>query len=392
MKMRAIGAAQRRRLFSLALAAAFSVSLSGCLTTGLDTVTSSVRTTFSAPEGEPQPVLMFVASTRKGEKDSTEAVTDGRARFSFQMISVPPGHEAGQVERPAFGSADPYKHFVASSRRSLDDEGMQAEIASNISGRIGSNRDILVYVHGFNTSYDEARFRLAQIVVDGRYGGVPVLFTWPSRAQLLAYGADKESATYSRDALERLLTTLAATPGIGRVHILAHSMGTWLTMEALRELAIGGQPDLRGRLGDVMLAAPDIDLDVFKQQLARLDPNHFTVFVSSGDRALSVSRSLAGDRQRLGAMNPSDPKERGELDKLGVKVKDLSNLSVGIIGHGTYADAPQVVRSIGETFAAPRAQDAQVQAVIDARGPDDPLPAPPPAAPTATAGATTTPR
>jgi alpha-beta hydrolase superfamily lysophospholipase len=58
------------------------------------------------------------------------------------------------------------------------------------------------------------------------------------------------------------------------VHILAHSMGAWLAIEALRENAISGSPDLNGKLGDVMLAAPDIDLNVFRQQLARLDPSH----------------------------------------------------------------------------------------------------------------------
>jgi esterase/lipase superfamily enzyme len=246
----------------------------------------------------------------------------------------------------------------------LDEGAFLRELATHISGRIGSNRDILLYVHGFNTSYDEARFRLTQIVEDGKFGGVPILFTWPSSNNLLAYGSDRESATASRDALERLLRNLGEVPGVGRVHILAHSMGTWLAMEALRERAIAGSPDLNGRLGDVMLAAPDIDLSVFRQQIARLDPSHVSIFISSNDRALFVSRRLAGDRPRVGALDPHNAEDRAVLDRLGVKVYDLSGESTGFIGHGTYANAPQVVRSIGAQLGEARVQDANVQSVL----------------------------
>ena len=255
---------------------------------------------------------------------SSDAAVANGARFSLQMIGVPPGHAPGKVERPAFGSEDPQKHFIARSRRGLDETAFFAELASHISGRIGSNRDVLLYVHGFNTSYDEARFRLAQIADDGRFGGVAVLYTWPAAGSLFDYGVAKESATIARDALSKLIHRLSELPDVGRVHILAHSMGAWLAMEALRENAISGSPDLNGKLGDVMLAAPDIDLKVFRQQLARLDPSHVFVLVASNDRALSLSRTLAGDRQRLGALDPNNPSDRAALDELGVKAYDLS--------------------------------------------------------------------
>ncbi len=308
---------------------------------------------------------IFVVSTRKGGSHSTELTPGAQARASLDFISVPPGHKAGTIEKPGFGKPDPAHHFALVGHSWLDDEDFRAQVASQVSGRIGVNRDVLVYVHGFNTSMEEARNRLAQIVVDGRFGGVPVLFTWPSKSALLAYGADKESATASRDAYLKLLDELSQTPGVGRVHILAHSMGTWLTMETLRESAISGSPDLHGKLGDVLLASPDIDLTVFKAQLARLDPSHFSIFVSKGDRALQVSAGIQGDR-RLGAIDPGSEKDREMIEKLGVKVYDLSDLSTGLIGHDNYAEAPQALREIGATINAPRASEAGEQAVIDA--------------------------
>ena len=160
-------------------------------------------------------------------------------------------------------------------------------------------------------------------------------------------------------------------------------MGTWLTMEALREDAIAGKPDLNGKLGDVMLAAPDIDVGVFRNQIAKLDPSHISVLVSVNDRALSLLRRLAGDRPRVGALNPKDPADKAVLDRLGVKVYDLAGDETSMIGHGTYATAPDVVKRIGATIGARRIQDGDVAAVLGDRPVDErittrPLPPPTP--------------
>ena len=303
---------------------------------------------------------IFVASTRKGGTHSTELTPGAKARFSLDYISVPPDHRPGAIELPAIGGPNPDHHFTLSQHSQLDEDEFREQIAAHVSGRVGSNRDVLIYVHGFNTSLEEARFRLAQLVVDAKFGGVAVLFTWPSKAALLAYGADKESATASRDANLNLLNDLADTPGIGRIHILAHSMGTWLTMETLRGEALAGTPDLHGKLGNVMLAAPDIDLSVFKQQITHLDPSHFSVYVSKDDRALQVSAGIQGDR-RLGALDPGSDHDRDLIESLGIGVYDISDLGTNLIGHDNYTNAPQVVRQIGK-----RRESDDTQAVIDA--------------------------
>jgi len=317
---------------------------------------------------------MFVASTRKGGAHSTELTPGAKARYSLDYISVPPDHKPGAIERPGFGPASPDHHFVVTSHSQLDEDEFREQVAAHLSGRIGVNRDVLVYVHGFNNSLDDARFRLAQLAVDTKFGGIPVLFTWPSKAALLAYGADKESATASRDAYLKLLEDLAAAPGIGRIHILAHSMGTWLTMETLREAALSGSPDLHGKLGNVMLAAPDIDLSVFKQQIARLDPSHFSIYVSKDDRALQISSSLNGDR-RLGSLDPFSDHDRDLVEKLGVGVFDISNLSSDLIGHDNYG-APQAVRQMGAHMEKARPGESEAQAVIDAGADRSARPAP----------------
>ena len=299
----------------VAAAGLLLLGLAGCVTDKVSEVTSSVGDVFATAEPQaPRHVPIFVVSTRKS-KDTNELAD--ATKFSLQTVTVPPDHAPGQIERASFGSDNPAHHFTVSAYRGLDDAEFKDEVASHLSGRVGSNRDVLLFVHGFNTSYDDARFRLAQVVTDGRFGGVPMLFTWPASGSLFDYEAAKESASTSRDALAQTLMMLADLPDVGRIHILAHSMGAWLTMEALRQDAIAGKPDLGGKLGDVMLAAPDIDVGVFKNQIAKIDPAHISVLVSVNDRALTLSRHLAGDRPRVGALDPKSEADKAVLDRLG---------------------------------------------------------------------------
>ena len=340
--------------------------VSGCMGEGMS---PSLGLFDSKPTASPRSVTMFVASTRRDDRRVGDAVGDGGVHHALVMVSVPPSHQPGVIEVPTFGKPNRDSHFALTTARAMTPERFTSELGSHISGRVGGDRDILLYVHGFNTSLDEARLRLTQIAVDASFGGVPVLFTWPSESGMLSYVSAKERATASRDALQGLIRDLAAIPGVGRVHVLAHSMGSWLAMEALRENAIAGHPDLDGKLGDVMLAAPDIDLGVFRQQMARLgSAARVSIFVSRDDRALSLSSRLAGDRPRVGAMDPKNTQDAADLRKLGVRVYDLSGLSNGFIGHGAYADAPTVIRSIGAQLAEPRKEDSTSVAVIDARG------------------------
>ncbi len=359
-----------------ALIVALGFALAGCAATDMEGAAHYVGSlgggsTAAAPK--PRPVQIFIASTRKGERGAAAqaASTDG-AHYALATLTIPPGHRTGSIEQPMWGAANARDHIVVAGERELDADEFRAELASHISGRIGVNRDVLVFVHGFNASFEEALDRAAQIVADSRFGGVAALFTWPTKHELFGYVSDKDSAMASRDALQNLLQDISATPGVGKVHVLAHSMGGWLAMEALRQASIAGDRDLSGHLGEVMLASPDIDMDVFAAQMGRIRPAKVTVFATANDRALSLSSAIAQSRRRVGAIDPSKPEDRQALEGVGAKVYDLSSFSDGFIDHGAYADAPDVLHAIGAQMATPRAQDANTMSIIDARGYVDP--------------------
>lgn len=295
-------------------------------------------------------VEIYVATTR--EASAAPVYFDGerapKLAFAKLEITVPRSHKPGELELPDSGPGDPAKHFTATNIERLDLAPVVADVRREIMRRPPGQRDVLVFVHGYNTNFADAVYRFSQIVYDSGFKGVPVLFSWPSRGQLLAYPYDRESAYYSRDFLEANLRGITRDIGPGRMDILAHSMGTILTLETLRQAAIRGDGAFGGKLRDVMLAAPDVDLDVFKT-LMNVIRRPVTVFVSADDRALDFSRRFAGDKTRLGAVSTKDTQTMAELEKLGAHIIDLSEVSSGDrLNHAKFASSPKVVQLIGE--------------------------------------------
>jgi esterase/lipase superfamily enzyme len=207
----------------------------------------------------------------------------------------------------------------------------------------------LVFVHGFNNKYEDSVFRLAQIVHDSGMEATPLLFTWPSRAQLTAYEYDKESTNYSRTALEQALRTLAADPDVKDITILAHSMGTWLTMESLRQMGIR-DGHVNSKIHNVILASPDIDIQVFAKQFAEMGTPtpKFTIFVSQDDKALAVSSFITGKVSRLGAIDPTVEPYRSKLEAAGITAIDLTKVKGEGLNHGKFAESPEIVQLIGQ--------------------------------------------
>ncbi len=230
------------------------------------------------------------------------------ARYADIAVSIPPdaNRTRGDVQWPSRLPADPAREFVTVKADVLE----KSEVRPVFDRLVAAHRPrrALVFVHGYNNSFEDAVYRFAQIVHDSGAPVAPVLFTWPSRGQLLAYNYDRESSTYSRDALEEVLTTLAKDPKVDEISILAHSMGNWVTLETLRQMAIRHGGRLPKKINVVMLAAPDVDVDVFRSQIADIrEPRpQFILFVSQDDRALAVSRTIAGNVSRLGAVDPGN--------------------------------------------------------------------------------------
>jgi esterase/lipase superfamily enzyme len=339
-------AALRLRLFGLVLVA--PLALGACGTPRTLLVTSAQKADIAGR------VEVFVATTRQTSNEPQYFSGERAPRLAFAKleVTVPRDHKPGELELPDSGATDPARHFAVTSVKRLDLAPVVAEVRREILARPASERDVLVFVHGYNTNFADAVYRFAQIVYDSGFKGVPVLFTWPSRGELLQYPYDRESAFYSRDFLEANLRAISRDLGTTRIDVLAHSMGTFLTLEALRQASIRGDGSFGGKLRDVILAAPDVDLDVFKTQMREIK-RPVTVFVSADDKALEFSRRFAGDKTRLGAISAKDTEIVTDLSKLGATIIDLSEISSSdSLNHAKFAASPKVVQLIGRRLQA----------------------------------------
>jgi esterase/lipase superfamily enzyme len=297
--------------------------------------------TTRAPVVEP-PGVMFGGSRGRG------------LDFADIVVSIPPdsARQPGEMQLPSSAPGNPEREFVILRADRMD----LAQAKANFDARVRRTpgRRVLIFVHGFNTRFEEAVYRFAQIVHDARVDVAPVLFTWPSGGNVTDYVYDRDSAVYSRDALEAVLQALAKDPSVDSISILAHSMGNYLVMESLRQMSIRDH-GLSTKIRDVMMASPDIDVDVFRRQIAEIDagprPAQFTLFLSRDDRALGLSSFLARDTTRLGALDPNKEPYRSILQQGRVQVIDLTGMaSTDFTNHGKFASG-EVVGAIGERLA-----------------------------------------
>ena len=279
-------------------------------------------------------VDLLVATTRAPVVEPPGVMFGGaRGRgldFADIVVSVPPdsARKAGEVQWPSSPPGDPQRDFVTLRADRLDLAQAKADFNAQVARTPG--RRVLVFVHGYNTRFEEAVYSFAQIVHDAHVDVAPILFTWPSGGSLVDYVYDRDSAMYSRDALEAVLQALVDSRNVGSISILAHSMGNYLAVESLRQMAIRDR-GLPSKIRDVMLASPDIDVDVFRRQIAEIDvkprTTQFTLFVSRDDKALGISSFLARDSTRLGRLDPTIEPYSSMLEKAQVNVIDLTGVA-----------------------------------------------------------------
>lgn len=308
-------------------------------------------TSFINESSDPRVVDILFATLRKLENgDAPAAPTFSGERseslnFGQARIRIPEDHKIGRLELPGglsiFGiqltheEADPKKHFILRSRQPLTLEQWDSLIDT-----IGPN-DAVVFVHGFNTSFDDSVFRFAQIVWDLQYKGLPVLFSWASKGAVVDYQYDRESALVARGAFMELLANLGERHKISTVHVIAHSMGNFLVLEALARQA--ARPNTI--MGQLIMAAPDIDRDQFVQHIPKIKQffRGLTLYASSADRALAASKLVAGGIPRAGDVPLSGP-----IVLAGLETLDVSTLGEEMFGlnHTTFAQARPLIDDI----------------------------------------------
>ncbi|MFQ1700059.1 alpha/beta hydrolase [Loktanella agnita] len=235
--------------------------------------------------------------------------------YAIAKVAVPPGHTAGRVEYPH----DPTRGFVMADYQQQERTAHLRAIAD------APGDEIVIFIHGFNTTTPESIFRLAQMRYDFGATDPMIVFAWASAARAGAYIYDRDSVLYARDDLVALLDLLIRND-TRPVTLVAHSMGAQLVMESLRQLALAGEQRTLDRVSGLIFIAPDIDPDIFRRQAQVIGDRDepYVLLVSESDKALRVASWLIGGRSKVGLVSGTD-----KLSGLNVVVLDLTTLADG---------------------------------------------------------------
>ena len=299
--------------------------------------------------------------TDRGRRDQPKRIGYGTDRgrkleVGRALITVPKAHQVPNVERPwaikiPYTSVvlyqqdeDPKKHFTIQELKALSKEELLALIRDRLRTSKSFQDQALVFVHGYNNRFDDALYRTAQIAYDLKYDGAPFLYSWPSGAGISGYPYDRESAQQAEPYFQQFLLMVLKETGAKNVSIIAHSMGNQLLLQTLRNLD-RKNPEV-ARINQIILAAPDVDRDSFQFLATQIRGigQGMTMYASSNDVALGISRRFAGGIPRAGDV----PVGVGPIVVAGVDTIDVSALSTEYLAlnHSSYAEKTGLLRDI----------------------------------------------
>ncbi len=373
----------RSRLACVAL----SFMVAGCMPTpGADGVT-----THASRSGPPLEIFYVTDRASAAREDGAQSYGHERSHaLAFGSVEVS-GREAdeaivGQPSEIGRFPETPYAIEPAKSgvRRAPDaiaaHERSLAEMQRELTRRVAATgrKEVVVFVHGYNNSFEDAVKSAAQLCGDlGPQDFTCIALTWPaggSKGILFGYNVDRESGEFAVTDIRKAIRIIAGTPQVKQIHFLAHSRGTDVLTTALQHLGIEAYVSKSSlsskfKVGNIILAAPDIDIDVAFARLMGIpsDPDlaygsapqrsialntgkmHYTVYSSTGDRALGLSKALFGSQLRLGLLDAHSDASELQLAPHVAGVADFISVQGGgggLIGHSYFLSDPAVRRDL----------------------------------------------
>ncbi|RFZ90098.1 alpha/beta hydrolase [Mucilaginibacter conchicola] len=263
-------------------------------------------------------------------------------------VNIPGRHKIGELNRPSWWKLEFVenhdKHFAILETKFLTQDDFLNGVLSKLSE--SSEQDAFIFIHGFNTSFNDGILRTAQLAFDLGFKGAPIFYSWPSHANLLNYPEDEGIVHASTEQFVSFLKLLGPIIKNKKVHIIAHSMGNRLVSFAINKL--DKESFFEGQVfNQIVLAAPDLDAQQFLDEYANAITTvakRITLYASSSDTALKISRNIHSSMIRLG--------ESGGLITCfeGIDTIDASKTDPSFLGHGYYSDTAALINDIYQLF------------------------------------------
>jgi esterase/lipase superfamily enzyme len=285
----------------------------------------------------------------------------GKLKYGIAQVSIPKVHILGKMERPKhwWQSETIGKHILITDLKCISKQEFLKFFNSKLTHV--EEKDVLIFIHGFNVTFAAAIRTTAQITYDLKFKGVPMTYSWPSLGKVSEYMSDEASVQYAVPHLVAFLkTVIEGRNNNTRIHIIAHSMGTRLLTNALKEISFL-YPN-KHVFKNIILAAPDIDRDVFKESLfpyIRKTTDLITLYASSDDKALQASSLLHGGT-RIGQSGDDIFVFKG-LDTI-----DASGIDTSMLGHSYFAEKEILIKDLKEVIhksLPPKKRDTLIERI-----------------------------
>jgi esterase/lipase superfamily enzyme len=343
----AAGAVQMVRAWALVLTVCL---VAGCGQRGSITVDPVAR-----QFGTTEPIFVGTQRAFDPELGTFGATRSKLISYARLDISIPPERQPGEITWPRKGATpDPQTEFLTERQIVFPDAAsFRSDLRQEMRTQKPISNQALIFVHGFNNTFAEGTYRIAQLSYDLDLPRVTVHYSWPSAGSALGYVHDRDSALYARDGLEKLFREVVAA-GAQEVIVVGHSMGCLLLMETLRQMDIRDSRYLNSHLKGVVMLSPDIDVDVFISLAATFEtlPEPFIIFSSERDKALRLSALITGEPSRLGNLT-----DLNRIADLPVRVVDVAAFSTGT-GHFAVGDSPELIALLGRIGSVQAAFDS----------------------------------
>lgn len=233
-------------------------------------------------------------------------------KYGICEISIPRGHIRGEIERPMHIlqfelTENSDRHVVVTHTGEMDENNFIVSLSKDVEASKG--KSAFIFVHGYNTTFEEAARRASQIAYDVPFNGIPAFFSWPSGGRKLDYLKDDSNARSSLSLLAKFIEQFLLLQGIQKLHIIAHSMGSLLVTTTLN--ALSDKSTLSQKLqiiNQIVLGAPDISQDEFRNNILPKLLNtglQRTIYASDKDKALDISEKIRRGLPRLGEAGKS---------------------------------------------------------------------------------------
>nr|MBA3924123.1 alpha/beta hydrolase [Nostocaceae cyanobacterium] len=270
---------------------------------------------------------------------------DRQLHYGTCQVAVPKWHKIGSTGSPFWQRlltlTDDRLKLKRESLKLLQEQNFWDEVQRTLQANQPEEGSALVFIHGFNVSFEDAALRAAQIGVDLQVSGIMAFYSWPSRGKLTSYTADEATIEASEKYIAEFLLNLAQKSGAEKIHIIAHSMGNKGLLRAMQRILAQVQAaESKILFGQIFLAAPDVDPDVFEELAAAYQnlAERTTLYISAKDKALATS-GIIHDHPRVGFFPPITVVD-------GIDTVEVSDIDLTLLGHGYFADARDLLQDM----------------------------------------------